>query len=932
MRKRVVCLLMTLLLLLSFPVSAMAEDGSEDNRDAVRQAATPDPRDIYQDFKDHLNGSPDTSILHSESATDGEPVSAAAYEGDWGYYINDGGTATIADYRGSASSVTTPTTLGGVAVTQIATYTFYDLPNLVTVQISEGVTQIGDEEDGTYLYGYIFEYCTNLTSVKLPSTLQKLGVMSFAGCSSLSSVTVEAGNPTFMVDTNGALFSNSDGDATFDVLELYPQAKSGIDKYTVPDGTKTISPYAIEMNSSLTEITLPAGLESCDSGISYLPKLTTVTIGTGLTEITGFNGCPELVSVTLPNSVVTYGWRVFSNCEKLKTITHPTNIKKFDDDAFWDTGFTSVTIPATVDSIGTSVFGCCLDLTSFNVSTSNTKYKNDYNGVLLSKDGTDLIMYPAGKTASSYSVPSGVDTIWSCAFYASFLNQISLPNSLAIIDDMAFRFSGLSSIVIPQYVSSIGYGTFEYNTYLKRCVVYSNSVNYDDDVFYGSPYVVLYGNAGSTTQGYASEYGIPFGTITSSIYLSHSTARMIAGTSGMLGVSTTPTGGYITWSSNNEAVATVDAKGVISAKAVGTVRITATSLDKSASCTIYVEASVPVSLSCSKTDVTVYGAANGSVTISASGGNSGYYEYSLNGGDWQSSNVYNNLKAGTYTAAVRDAYVTDNVATCSIAVDQPNYMGNVPAGKVASKVNAGNALTIVPPAPPKGYTVQSVTYSSSNPAIATVDAGGNVTFLAGGKVTIITKIVSQTVDKKGKVKIKTTTVKKSITVQQPVASIALNLSDTTIARTQKVKLAAAIAPGTASNKKLKWTSSNPKVAAVSSAGVVTGKAGGTAVITCTATDGSGKSASCTVNVTPIYPTGIKLSKAALTLKTGKSGALKATIAPKNTDFKTVTWTSSNPGVVTVDAKGKLKAIAPGTAVITAATSSGQTASCTVTVQ
>lgn len=936
MRKKVVCLLMTLLLLLSFPVSAMAEDGSEDSRDAVRQAVAPDPRDIYQEIKNRLNGSLDTSIMHSESTTDGEPVTAAAYEGDWGYYINDGGTATIADYRGTASSVITPTTLGGVTVTQIGTYAFSeqftDNHTLVSVEISEGVKQLGDVEDEGILYGNVFEFCESLTSVKLPLSLEKLGFMSFMDCPSLATITVASGNTYFKVE-GGILFSNDDGGTTFDVLEFYPTSQTAED-YTVPADIVKIAPFAIELNENIKSLSLPSSLRSCDDGVVNMPNLETLVVADGITRISGFINCPKLNKVSLPDSVDTYGWMLFGYCGKLTGFVRSTsNLKKIESQAFWQSGFTSVNIPATVETIGTGAYGCCLDLTSFNVSTSNTKYKHDNYGVLLSKDGTDLIMYPAGKTASSYSVPNTVATIWSYAFYASLLNQVSLPNSLQGIGDFAFDFGILSSVVIPQNVSSIGYSAFKYNDYLKKCIVYSNNVDYDDDVFYGSPYVVLYGNAGSTTQSYASDYGIPFGTITTSIRVSPSSARMVVGTLGMLDISTTPAGGYVTWSSNNPAVATVDADGVISAKAVGSVRITATSLDRSASCTIYVEALKPVGISCTKTDATVYGAANGSVTVSASGGNSGYYEYSLsNGTNWQDSNVFGGVAAGTYTATVRDPYVPENTATCSVSIGQPAYMGYVPAKKIASKVNAGNALTIVPPAPPKGYTVQSVTYSSSNPAIATVDAGGNVTFLAGGKVTIITKIVSQMVDKKGKVKTKTTTVKKSITVRQPVASISLNMTNTTIARTQKLKLGAAIAPSTASVKKLKWTSSNPKVAAVSSSGVVTGKAGGTAVITCTATDGSGKSASCTVNVTPIYPTGIKLSKAALTLKTGKTGSLKATIAPKNTDFKTVTWASSNPGVVTVDAKGKLKAVAPGTAVITATTSSGQSASCTVTVQ
>lgn len=340
---------------------------------------------------------------------------------------------------------------------------------------------------------------------------------------------------------------------------------------------------------------------------------------------------------------------------------------------------------------------------------------------------------------------------------------------------------------------------------------------------------------------------------------------------------------------------------------------------------------IPVGISCTKIDATEYGAANGSISISASGGN-GSYEYSINNGaSWQASNTFGGLAAATYIAAVRDAGNPSNTATCDVSVGQPAHKGVVAASKAPSKVNAGTALTLVPPPPPKGSTLQSTTFTSSNPSVATVDVNGNVTFKAGGKVTITTKVVSTTVDKKGKVKTKTTTVKKTITVQQPVASLSLSAGSVTITRSQKLKLTASIAPATASNKKVKWMSSNPKVVAVSGAGVVTGKASGTAVITCRAQDGSGASASCTVMVTPIYSTGIKMSKSVLSVKLGKKVSLKATVLPKTADFKTVTWTSSNPGVATVDEKGKVTAIAAGSAVITATTNAGQAATCTVTV-
>ncbi len=340
---------------------------------------------------------------------------------------------------------------------------------------------------------------------------------------------------------------------------------------------------------------------------------------------------------------------------------------------------------------------------------------------------------------------------------------------------------------------------------------------------------------------------------------------------------------------------------------------------------------VPISVSCTKTDATYHGGSNGTITVTPSGGESGRYFYSIDGKGLYASNTFTGLRAGTYTITVCDWNFNKNITSCTVTVGEPFSNIYTPAKKLPNGVSAGYRVTIIPPAAPKGYSTQSVTFTSSNPSVAVVDATGNVTFLAGGKATIITKVVSQTVDKKGRVKTKTTTVRKTITVKQPVASVSLNLGDTTIARTQKVKLIPSIAPATASNKNVKWSTSNKKVATVSSSGVVTGKAGGTAVITCTAQDGSRVSASCTVNVTPIYTTGIKISKAALTVKLNKTASLKATVMPRNTDFKTVTWASSDSSIVTVDAKGKLKGIAPGTAVITATASGGQTASCTVTV-
>lgn len=130
-------------------------------------------------------------------------------------------------------------------------------------------------------------------------------------------------------------------------------------------------------------------------------------------------------------------------------------------------------------------------------------------------------------------------------------------------------------------------------------------------------------------------------------------------------------------------------------------------------------------------------------------------------------------------------------------------------------------------------------------------------------------------------------------------------------------------------KKVKWSSSKASVASVNAKGKVTAKKKGTAVITAKA---GGKSYKCKVKVKqPV--TSVKLDRTNVTVVKGRSLTLKAVASPSDADKKTVTWASSKPSVVTVDKKGKLKAVAPGTAVVTAkaADGSGKKASCKIKV-
>lgn len=147
-----------------------------------------------------------------------------------------------------------------------------------------------------------------------------------------------------------------------------------------------------------------------------------------------------------------------------------------------------------------------------------------------------------------------------------------------------------------------------------------------------------------------------------------------------------------------------------------------------------------------------------------------------------------------------------------------------------------------------------------------------------------------------------------------------------------------VLPANATNKTLKWTSSNPKVATVDQNGKVTGISEGRVTITAEATDGSGKKDSAPMSVnfhidhTKIPATGIKISKTSAELSVwGDSTPIEATLTPSNTtDW--VEWDTSDDNVAHVN-NGKIYAGYPGTATLTAYVANNPSikATCTVTV-
>lgn len=166
----------------------------------------------------------------------------------------------------------------------------------------------------------------------------------------------------------------------------------------------------------------------------------------------------------------------------------------------------------------------------------------------------------------------------------------------------------------------------------------------------------------------------------------------------------------------------------------------------------------------------------------------------------------------------------------------------------------------------------------------------------------------------------------------PVESVTVS-GNSTVEVGGALQLRATVAPLNAYYESIVWESSDDEIATVSEDGKVTGVKVGTVTITATAGDVTSAAFSVTVNAAAGTPvTGITISEDALTLEPEQTFELSAKVSPENATDSSVTWTSEDQAVATVDDNGKVTAVGVGTTTITASAANGNVyATCTVTV-
>lgn len=386
----------------------------------------------------------------------------------------------------SLSVVNIPSTLesiGGNAFYQCSSLPNIEIPSTVTsigenaFQECNGLTSIIIPNSVTSLSNAAFVYCKNLQSIVLPKSLSAINNDMFNGCTSLSSIVLP--------DSPKLIGSNSFKNCT------------SLASFTIPSSVISIDDNAFE-NTGLNTITTPKSILSIgNEAFLNCKKLASADITNPSTTLglAVFAGCIGLSDVKLPDSLTaisgssSYWDGLFYNCESLTDITIPSTVKTINGNAFADCiNLTSISIPSSTTSIGVKAFNNCESLAKVTMTDSIVSIGD---GAFQNCASLGSVIVPGKITTINASTFSGCSSLSSVKLSDTLLviednaftsceslTSIQLPLTLQVIGESAFESTGLTSLLVPRSVTTVGTDAF-------------NNCENLSKVYFNNPYTIL---------------------------------------------------------------------------------------------------------------------------------------------------------------------------------------------------------------------------------------------------------------------------------------------------------------------------------------------------------------------------------------------------------------------------------------------------------
>ena len=787
------------------------------------------------------------------------------------------------------------------SVTEIESSSFEDCINLVSVNIPDSVIKIGNEA---------FAGCKKIESINIPDSVTEIGGSTFANCSKLSNVKLSK-NLEYM---GGRAFGSCEKITQIEIPKSLDNcgnsgyasyhgpfgACSGLKKITFEEGTTEISSGLFRGCTGLEEINIPDSVTEIESSsFEDSINLVSVNIPDSVIKIgnEAFAGCEKIESINIPDSVTEIGERTFANCSKLSNVKLSKNLEYMGGRAFGSCEkITQIEIPKSLDNCGNSgyasyhgPFGACSGLKKIIFEEGTKEISNN-----LFRGCTGL---------EEISIPASVIKIERYTFAdCTNLKNVYFSNGVKNVENNAFtNCTSLTKVNIPDTVDSIGNSAFSGCTNLIEVHLPDKLKETASDTFSGCKKLTAINFPSTlTTIGNSAFSGCE--SLPEAILPS--------------GVEKIETNAFKNCKAMKKAVvpdtvSSIGSSAFYGCEALADITL-GSKLKKIESqtfygCTVLPSIVLPYNVTtigdsafvnCTKlTQITV---PRNTTSIASNA-----FSYPKKMTMYGPSDCY----AQTYASGKGIKYVTQDIHATSVSLDITE--------KTAEHYDDFQLTATIAPL---NFT-DAVVWTSSNEEVATVSDTGYVEICGVG-----TAVITVTA---GNVKAAC-----KITVPQLIDWIEFDEDEIELKAGQTYQLKPYISPSDATNKKLKYTSSDTKVAEVSASGLVTARSEGEAKIRAAATDGSDEYAVCYVTVTgKAKVTGITLDRTSAEVKRGEKLTLNVTVSPSYASNKKVVWKSANTKIATVDANGSVTAKAPGRTKITVTSSenSSYQASCTVTV-
>ena len=754
-------------------------------------------------------------------------------------------------------SVTIP-----ASVTSIGSYVFGNAA-LQSIDFEDGseLSEIGD---------HAFYSCTSLKGVKLPAGVESIGANAFASCEAFTAIVTSA-KAAGMTDKEKASALILSDSLTSIGNSAFSSCKE-LTEVTIPKTVKTLGTSAFSSCSKLETVTFEEGIQ-----LSEIPQnifyncavLKEISIPEGVTKISGgaFYNCNGLNTITLPSTVEAAasnnsGYYPFYGAGNTQTEVNFTEAagKKWETipaSLFRNSKIGSITIPASVTSIGDYAFNTCSNLTEAVIESKALTIGSRAFGLTNSNgNNANLTIYGwIGSNSENYSISNTIKSFIPIGVLASEINVS--PSELT-------AYAGIPDSL----TAELKYLEVDHEKY----PVLAEGFEYEKAVWSTSDHAIvtvdqegilspLKAGVATVTASIAGPAGTELPTSGSVFVTVVNPVVDITDTSAEIWVdeeshktnyTIDPTSKkeYLRWESSNDAYATVDADGVVTAVDVPprtnhcTVIITAHYGIASDSYPVTVYKWIdPESVTLNKTTLDLITNVEEKKTAKLSASVLPTYTTDPTV-FWESSDSRivkvdqeGNVTAVSNGTAVITAYAKKKdgskvTAECEVTVTT-NVTG-IELSESEIELYIGDEYKLTAALLPENASDRTVTWTSDRPEIAAVDANGKISALAKG-----TAVITATTGNGFTAECK-------VTVNNPKpTAISLDAETAALAIGETIQLNALLTPDNA-EAELTWTSSNDEVATVTGEGLVTAVSAGTAVIT-VKTD-NGLTAECTVTV------------------------------------------------------------------------------------